>query len=282
VRYLQDGQACAIDTRIIDWDTRRHSPYLRTTWPDEVQYVSFRKFERIRLQMFCTVLWPGNVTTTEEIRDLSIGGCGVQATRPSEEGDVLMLSFELADGTHIQGISAVVRNVRDANGRYFLGCEFEDGQDYAESNIAFYVTSTLERRNAASGSERPMQRVLIVDSDIDTAIRLKQNFEQQGCEAVLAHNTVDAMYRLRMSPPAAMIISEELHDLSGAAVCGIIKRNADFEALPVYVYGGHDEGLADLAKRAGAKGYFPPTISMVPDLAFDVARDLAKAAGHRM
>ncbi|NJL71613.1 MAG: flagellar brake protein [Candidatus Competibacteraceae bacterium] len=31
IRFIHEGMACAYNAHVIDWDTRRHNPYLRIT-----------------------------------------------------------------------------------------------------------------------------------------------------------------------------------------------------------------------------------------------------------
>ncbi len=266
MRYLHEGQACAFDSMVLDWDSRRYNPYLRIAWPKSVNHVPFRKHERIKLQLPCEVLWPDGAATTESIRDMSSGGCGVFANKTIENGGVLRMSFQLPDGSNIQQMRAIVRNSRDTGSGFLLGLEFINGQEQAENDIAFFVTTTLDRRRTDAGVTGPAQRVLVMDDNADTCSRFKRNFDNRGIEVIVAANAVDGMYRLRMSPPTAIIVSQTLPDLAGTEVCRAIKMHDDFKVLPVFVYGGDAGELGKQVKEAGGEAYFPPSLTLAPDV----------------
>lgn len=276
MRFLAEGRACAFDSYVLNWDAIRQHPYMRIRWPKSVQYVNFRRFERLKLQVVCSVQWADSSSSQEEIRDLSIGGCGVQSAHVCSEGEVMLLTFSLPDGSHIEELKTQVCNVRPVGEQYLLGCRFVEGQEYVTNDIAFFVTSTLDRQRIFMAEERPAQRILIVDDNETVGARLKRGFEQRGYEALLAANVVDGMCRLRMSSPIAVLVSETMKDLAGLEICRIIRRVEDFQKTLLYLYGGQESWLADRAKEMGIDGYFPPVVTMAPDIILDVSQVLAK------
>ncbi len=279
VRYLYEGQACAFDSMILDWDARHYNPYLRIAWPKQIEHVAFRKHERIKLQLTCGMEWPDGEKTTGSLRDLSMGGCGAVCGRAPQPGDSLALSFALPDGTSIAGLSAVVRGVREVGAEsWLIGCEYGPGQEALKNNLAFFVTSTLERRRTDNVNPARPERLLIVDDNADLSQRLKRNFETRGFEVVLADNAVDAMYRLRMTPPSAVVLSQTLSDLTGLDVCRVLKRHEDFAQLPVYVYGGEPDDMEGQVRNAGGTGYFPPSLTLAPDMARTLLQTLKPSA----
>ncbi len=276
VRYLCEGKACAFDSQVLGWDSRRQSPYLRIRWPQSLQYVTFRKFERIKIHLKCQIEWPTGEHSAACMCDLSIGGCGLHSCHESHVDENIKLSFQLPDGVHVQEVQAKVRNVRALTQRNFLGVEFCENQEAVENEIAFFVTSLLERQRMAGELEAAAHRVLVIDSDPKISARLKQTFEFRKCEVVLATNVVDGMYRLRVAKPSAVIVHQELSDLVGLEVCRIIRECIDFKNTLVYLYGGEDENLEAKAIGVGATGYFPPLLTMAPDIAAGVSQALAK------
>lgn len=278
VRYLHEGQACAFDSMILEWDTRHYNPCLRIAWPKRIEHVAFRKYERIKLQISCIIEWPNGVKSEGGLRDLSMGGCGVVCDCPPPHEGTVALSFVLPDGTSITGLRTTVRSERELGpNAWFMGCEYQPGQESDENNLAFFVTSTLERCRSGTDCESRSQRVLIVDSNPDMSQRIRRNLETRGFEVVLADNTVDAMYRLRMTPPAAVLLSQTLSDLAGLEVCRVIKTHKDMNTLPVYVYGGEPNNLEVLVREAGGTGYFPPALTLAPEIARTLALVLKTA-----
>lgn len=277
IRFIHEGMACAYDTQVIDWDTRRHNPYLRVTWPRELQFISFRRHERLKVQLPCRIALNDGTPASGEIRDMSLGGFGAQVSVSCNEGSIITMDFELPDGTSVRSAKALVKSSREVEGAWFVGCEFQQDSGHASSDIDFYLTSTMERRRAEQTEQKNVARVLVVDSDETMAGRLKSNFEKRGYDVVTASNTVDAFYRLRMTPPLAVIINQAQPDLAGLEICRLIKQHKDLEHLPVYLYGGEGADLAQRSHAVRANGYFAPCPSLAPDIAFEVHEELKNA-----
>lgn len=259
-RYVIEGKACAFDTQVIDWDTRPHNPYMRVTWPKEIHFVSFRKTERVKFAAPCSLV-QGRHTWQGEIRDLSIGGCGLWTDAALKLGTKIWVTFELPDGAKVESVEALIRNVIETPRGYSLGCEFTSGQDYVENDIAFFLTTALGRSNK-DDSPRPVLRVLIVDDDKATGIALKQRFEERGYEVFLSTNTVDGLYRLRAVLPVALLVSQNFGEVPGLEICRLVKRSRDVGTLPVFIYGGIEKGFVERARAAGAADAFRPGAGM--------------------
>ena len=276
IRFLREGEACAFDAQVIDWDTRRFNPYVRISWPREVDHVCFRKFERVKISVPCIVRLEGN-QHRGDIRDMSIGGCAIVTRDEFEREAVLSLDFELPDGTKMSGVEAVVRGVRECPEGHFLGCQFVEDQPAVESDLAFFVTMVLgrEQNDAAQTGGR---RILVADDNPKMSSRMKRSFEREGFEVVLAGNLVDAMYRLRMAQPRVVAVSEAFADLPGVALCRVLKNNRDFHDMPVYVFGGSDGALPSQAEEAGATGYYAASVSLAPDMAREISQALKQGS----
>ncbi|MBI2422664.1 MAG: PilZ domain-containing protein [Candidatus Hydrogenedentes bacterium] len=256
IRFLRDGLACAFDTEAIDWDSRYQSPSLRVKWPASMQCVPFRKSERLRLRIPCTLHTAQGPDMEAEIDDVSSSGCRVRLSRRLEHGAQIRLSFSMPDGAIIDSMEATVRNVTPAGKGFAAGCEFKVGQEALESDLAFFISTTFERQRIDLQPGRSGTRVLLVDSAAESTKRLKDHLEGFGCEVVQAQNAVDALYRLRMSSPAVAIINHELCDLPGLELGRIIHQHRDFERLSLYLYGGRQPGLGEAAKAGGFFAHF--------------------------
>ncbi len=275
LRYVHGGKACAFDSMVLDWDSRRLNAYLRVAWPKEVKWVTFRKFERIALGTAC-VITSEDGPRSGHIDDLSIGGCGLQSEHRYKEESDIDVSFELPDGTSVRNVKALVRSVRRSGGGFAFGAQFKSGQESVANDIAFYVTTTLARMRGEPDEEAVANYVLVLDNDPEVTRRLRHNFSRQGFEAVCAANAVDGFARLHRSPPAALLCSQDLPDLPGILACDVVRKNERFAKLPIFVYGGEGDGLAEGAKSVGATDFFPKSPSIAPDVAFDVSQFLKK------
>jgi CheY-like chemotaxis protein len=275
MRFLHEGRACAFDTQVIDWDTRRVNPYLRIRWPQSLEYIGFRKFERIKLASPCVLVLNDGQRLNAELVDLSLGGCGITCNSPVTAGMCLTFSFTMPDGMVVENVDIIVRNVRESAEQFLLGAQFLPGQDIIENDVAFYVTNSLERARAEQG-DLLTPRILIIDDNQDQMAKLKENFEAQGYSVLLANNTVEGIFRMRMSNPLAAVISAEMSDLPGIDLCRLLKANRQFEHLPVFVYGGQGEALNQRVQEVGGERYFPKSPAMIPEIAFEVARQVTQ------
>jgi CheY-like chemotaxis protein/c-di-GMP-binding flagellar brake protein YcgR len=254
-RYLHEGRACAFDSQIIDWDTRRFNPYMRIVWPKAIEHVSFRRFERVKLHAHCMIA-QGDTLTEEEIRDISIGGCGIYSRIEFPKNSVAFLDFQLPDGSHAQRVKAIVRNVRELGKGYLLGCQFAPEQEVVERDIAFFITTALAR-DRGEEMMRHSRAVLLIEDDRETRAALRHQFAKQKLEVSQAHNAIDGFYRLRTGRPPVVVVSHSLSDLSGVQLCRTIRKNKEYAHTAVFVFGGDDEKIQEMAHAAGAVAWFP-------------------------
>ncbi|MFP4500690.1 MAG: PilZ domain-containing protein [Candidatus Hydrogenedentota bacterium] len=271
-RFLYEGFACAFDAIILDWDTRRSNPYLRVQWPSQIQHLQFRKFERVKIQTEASISYGGSNRVAGEIRDISMGGCGVfTRNRPPEGIKEIGLSFSLPDGMHLENVVSEVRTARPAPSGYFIGCEFKAGQESVENDISFYVTTCLSR---GGGIDSVGRSVLVLESESDLAGRIRKNLERQNLDVFVAPTTIDGMCRLRTSAPDVLLISADMKDLPGIETCRLVKTTKDFDDLKVYVYGGDPATIEPQANKLGLDGYFPPSKTLAPDIAFEIGKSM--------
>ena len=271
VRFLYNGLACAFDTIILDWDTRQYHSYCRISWPTKFQTVSFRKFERVRAQISCSFAYAKS-KYTGIIEDISIGGCRIRTSCQPENDCSIELNLSLPDGCVLEQIRADVKNVRVSGSEFLLGCQFQEDQPEVESDIAFYVTTVLDRGEVRN-TER--QRVLIIDDNRTVAMVLRNLFEQKGIEVLPASGTLDGLSRLRLSSPDAVLVSQRMPDLPGIDCVRLIHGTRGLETLPLFLYGG--DIAPDEVKKAGAIMHFPQRIPAI-QIAKQVLAELEKVA----
>lgn len=276
IRFIKEGQACAFDAIVIDWDARRNYPYLRITWPQSLQYVLFRKHERLKIELPCMVFFPDGTSSTGEIRDISAGGCGVVCTGSTPlELEQLKLAFELSDGVRVEDVQTTVRSVRKTNDGAMYGCEFMPNQPRVQNDITFFVTSRLEWRR--SGEKTTGVHVVLVGGDVDFVGRLRRGFERKNVEVVAAPGVVDALCQIRGTSTQALLVAEDLRDLPVANLCRLVRLTHGLERLPLFVFGGNGNARDSLLE-SGATGYFPASPSLAPDMVFEIGKALAAQA----
>lgn len=262
IRFVRDGRACAFDSLVLDWDTRTHNAYCRIEWPRDFKVVVFRRFERIKLDLPCT-LAIGSTQESGEIIDLSIGGCRI-VTKAFVAADTnLSLSFVLPDGCPIENVQCEVRNVQATGDVSYVGCEFIAGQICVESNVAFYITTMLERMGVRSADA---ENILIIDTSPGAALDFRRVLHGRGYEAFIATEIVDGLARLRLAPPGLLLVNASLGDLSGLLLTRLVRMTNGLESLPIFIYNVTEPGTEEKAKAAGATGCFSaaaPTLQVV-------------------
>lgn len=279
IQFIREGMACSFEAEVIDWDNRRFNPCVRFSWPTEVRSASFRRFDRVNVNMPCTLLRDG-VQSEGNLSDVSMGGGSVLVNRAFPAGTMIEMSFTLPDGCVVNQVKAVVRSVHAKGALSIMGCEFLAEQEMVENDIAFYVMMALAAlRGDAQGSTAGL-RVLVLEHEAARLLDIRQAFEKAGFGVFVAGNLVDGMYRLRLSGPAAVLINQGFADIAGVEVCRIIKRSPDFSQVPVYVFGGRESGLVKDVFAAGGAQYFPESTGMFNAMAHTLAQQwgLAEAA----
>ncbi len=141
VRYMIDGKACGFESRVLDFDTARNNPYMRLKWPEQLEYTYFRRGERIKSNLPCTVSVEGDGVASGTVVDMSQGGIAIELPSTVEKGKRLFATFELPGGQKIERLPVLVCNVREQGRLYFHGCAFEDTVHPSKEDIAFFVVS---------------------------------------------------------------------------------------------------------------------------------------------
>ncbi len=274
LQFIREGMACSFEAEVIDWDNRRFNPCVRFSWPAEVRSASFRRFERVKVNVPCTLLRDG-VQSEGSISDVSMGGGSVLVNRAFPSGTMIEMSFILPDGCAVNLVKAVVRSVHDKGANSIMGCEFLTGQEMVENDIAFYIMMTLAAMRGDAQGQSSGLRVLVFEHDTNRSLDIRKAFEKTGFEVFVAVNLVDGMYRLRLSGPAAVLIDQGFADISGVEICRIIKRSPDFSQMPVYVFGGHEPEFAKKVSATGGSQYFPESVGLFAAM----ARTLSQQCG---
>jgi len=258
IRFVHEGRACAFDSVVLDWDTRQHNSYCRILWPRSVMVVSFRKAERVRANIPCKVHSPAG-DEDGFIRDLSIGGCGVETKQQLPVNMPLSLTFTLTEGVEGEEVKVMARSSRPSENGYLLGCQFVAGQTVVENDVAFYVMSSLNR----SGRGDTGMRTIIINRNTDEVQALKALLEQQGHESLLFSHTLDALTHLRMSAVNAILINQNQPELPGILVARLIRSAAGFDSVPIFLMHADDAAITEHAAQTGITQCFSSTTPFI-------------------
>ncbi|QSA97403.1 flagellar brake protein [Methylococcus sp. EFPC2] len=247
VRFVTQGKACGFESTILDWDERPHISYCLVAWPESLELVAFRKSQRIDLFVPCRVTLEGK-EFEGEVRDLSLDGCRVSTAVVVANNEKVELAFTLPNGIPVERLRANIRNTHVTDAGSVFGCEFLGNQEYVQSDLAFYVAATLERPTA---DHKVAPRLLIVEQNQERVAQLRKAFTDKGWHVFNTPSSIEALLRLRMMPPTAVLVSQEQSDVAGVQFMDLLKAARWVETIPVYFYGPGGKPLP-----GGAMGHF--------------------------
>ena len=278
IRFIAEGTACSFEANVLEWDQRSRTPCVRIAWPEKLGRTAFRQFERMAINIPCELRIEGGGKLEGRLRDLSLGGCGLEFTEFVEIGSIGHLSFSLPDGSHIKGMEAVCRSSQKTGREYATGFQFSPEQEFLESDIAFYIRSTLERHAEA---EAPQERktVLVIDADEESCARIKRGAARHASDVQLAGSALDGIYKVRSSVPSLVVVRQDLPDLNGIEVCKLLRGNPLTKSLNIFLFGGGQPAVEDEVRKLGIEQYFPEGERMLPNLLYAIGNALSKMPG---
>ncbi|HOZ45565.1 MAG TPA: PilZ domain-containing protein [Candidatus Hydrogenedentes bacterium] len=253
LRFLCEGNACAFDSTIMDFTSQLEDASLRIAWPQDFERVPFRKSERIGMTFPCEIAM-GDKRFSGEVRDISVGGCGVYTSRVVAEKTTIKLTFTLPNCVHLEDVEAIVRSVHPQSTGTFFGCEFAEGQEQVQNDVCFFVRYKLDRRDA--GENEDAQQAVIIDEDAPSAEALRQAFEHKGWNVFATPTTLDGLSRLRAFPPSMLIINQEQSDLPGMEAARLVKATHGFDNLRIFIFSRRLVEVEKLASQMGAIGFY--------------------------
>ncbi len=135
-----------------------------------------------------------------------------------------------------------------------------------------------ERWTSLSSVEIPINLVLVVEDDVDSAELLKTILERQGFKVRVAKDGGQAQATFVMQRPDFVLLDLILPGESGYEICERLKHTDD--SIPVLIVSAIDmQDSRDLAERVGADGYV--TKPYEPDRLIAKMREVAKRVWER-
>ena len=77
------------------------------------------------------------------------------------------------------------------------------------------------------------KRVLVVDDEPDFAAIVKGNLEKEGFEIEIAYNGVEAMEKIKATPPDAIVLDVMMPEKDGYEVCAELKKDKKYTDIPI-------------------------------------------------
>jgi len=111
-------------------------------------------------------------------------------------------------------------------------------------------------RRAEPGPGSSGGPILVVDDNDDVRGMLAQALELEGYQVDTARDGVDALSRMRQSPPPRLVLLDlYMPRLDGFGVRKEQLKDRHLSAIPVVIYSGHHD-VRQAARTMGIDGYF--------------------------
>jgi len=114
------------------------------------------------------------------------------------------------------------------------------------------------------GSSGPT--ILVVDDEEDLLSLLEYNLEQEGFEAVLARDGVEALEKTREHEPALIILDVMMPKMNGIEVCEKLRKDAHLRTIPIMMLTARTEEEDKVEGLDGGAGIFlgkPVSVSVI-------------------
>jgi CheY-like chemotaxis protein len=121
----------------------------------------------------------------------------------------------------------------------------------------------------------PERRVLVVDDEADLLEILSDRLEGEGYEVLTAADGLEALDRVRATPPACIILDLKMPRLGGLDALAELRREAPAAHI-IVLTGSANRPLAEACRSRGADGFL-----LKPFDPHELLRLLAQAFDHR-
>lgn len=142
-RSILGGKAYGFETEVIKTQFAP-KPLVFFRYPDSIEALAIRKHKRLNtfvIGSISSVAETGEALDSVEcvVRDLSRGGCLVEADIDLSVGDKVLLTFVLPNGERVESIPGQVRNTRPSEEKRFTGgVMFSEDADQKRAVDSFF------------------------------------------------------------------------------------------------------------------------------------------------
>ena len=106
-----------------------------------------------------------------------------------------------------------------------------------------------------------LRRILIADDDDDNRIPLKLMLKMNRYDVLEARDGQEAIDRIRRDKPDLVLMDITLPILDGLEATRLIRREAEFQTLPIiFISGYENQETLDRVKACGGTGYISKPI----------------------
>lgn len=243
-RYLIDGTLCVFEGVILDWRIHKRDSQFRISWPERVGLREVRSEERTAVERDCRAELASGTNVPGTVRDLSPSGLQVRLESPISKGKSFFCSFVLPDGTTVDALPCVVRNVRQDKDRHIMGCQVVDSTCAAAQVIHLYLQRDRIMKHAAHDTA---DHVLLFAESGTSRVVLGDRLAALGVRAHITSGAIESFCMLRMTSPSIAVIDAKQPDLDALDMGGIVRKS--FPNLPIYLLGADTALEPDVLAR---------------------------------
>lgn len=253
IRMVSNGAVCAFRTIVLQSFGSCSTPHVYLRWPQEFDTMDIRQHQRLDVTLPCVVRMEDGTDVQARITDISCGGCRIQVGRSVEPNTAVSLDFRLPDGSELDAVGGIVRNVRVCGDQHYVGVQITDARSRIGRELEFYITTTLARLRGAN-DERHTILLLSNRGDVDDVLRCLDN---RGMIGVLAADPADALYRMRLTQPRVLIVDHPGEEgvWNPLQFCALASHATAAPETQVILAG---DATSENGRGAGIAGFVPP------------------------
>lgn len=119
------------------------------------------------------------------------------------------------------------------------------------------------------------KKILLVDDEKDLVATVSFRLESKGYTVAVAYDGMDALEKVKKVRPDLIILDLMLPKMDGYRVCALLKKNAQYSAIPIIIFTARaEESDIALTKEAGANAYITKPFN--PDVLLAKIKELLK------
>ncbi len=250
LRFLANGQACAINTVVTDWHIRGTQRIVYMSWPSELRLQLVRQDPRADLEAPCTIVMSSGSTVEGTLLQLSLHGCRLHAPGCDADDLPVTCSFRLPNGFPIEGLACERRHTFASEDTVVFGCK-TDGAGLtpaAQNAIDYFVMMSMSFSKLDTVSD---QRVLLLGESIACEPALVEWFTAQGLSLVGCATAIELFARLQSTGARMVFLDADLQDPTSVEIARILQQSEGFADARVVFYGGDPASVPAKADQSG-------------------------------
>ncbi len=262
LRFVADGAACHFLVTQVDWRHEERLPLVRMSWPTEVDVTHLRGHDRTEAGHLPCTLTHDSIRAEGTVEDICAKGFSVVTQLPVTVGARIQIGVALGEAGALTDVGTHVCSVRHLRtGGACLGLSIDHTQTADVSPLLRYLSAASGA--AGSGQVSNASRVHIIARPGTAVDGLRGNLEQLRYPVTVSNDLHDALFNLRVSVPALIILELDWQGATALDACRVLRTSRALDGVPIFVFGQAADGsvlrgmqLEVAVRKAGGGAYF--------------------------